>query len=68
MLFISHLKREPSSSKIRLDRRRLGLKGGVLCAVDALTGTDVALVDITLPVTFDGMTFRLIEVRDQLYR
>ena len=65
---MSHLKREPGSSKVLLDRRRLGLKQGALSAVDALTGAAVALEDDALPFTFEGMTFRLIEVRDQCHR
>ena len=68
LLWISHLSRERGSSKIRLDRQRLGLKTGALSAVDALSGTDVALEDDMLPVTFNGMTFRLIEVRDRQQR
>jgi hypothetical protein len=65
LLFISHLKRDPGTSKIRLDRRRLGMKKGALTATDALTGADVALEGNTLPLTFEGMTFRLIEVRER---
>jgi hypothetical protein len=68
LLFVSHLKREPGSSQVQLDRRRLGLKQGTLSAVDALTGAAVALEDDTLPLTFEGMTFRLIEVREQRHR
>jgi hypothetical protein len=44
-----------------------GLKKGALSAVDARTGADVTLEDDTLPITFEGMPFRLIEVRDQRY-
>jgi hypothetical protein len=64
LLLTSHLRREPGSARIRLDRRRLGLKTGALSAVDAISGKDVALEDDLLPLTFQGMTFRLIEVRD----
>lgn len=68
LLWISHLSRERGSTMIRLDRRRLGLTKGALSAVDALSGTEVALEDDTLPLTFGGMTFRLIELRDQRHR
>lgn len=64
LLFISHLKREPLSSSVRLDRQRLGLASGELRAFDALTGASVALENDTLPLSFDTMSYRLIEVRD----
>jgi hypothetical protein len=63
LLFVSHLKREQVSCRIRLDRRRLGLAAGALLAVDAISGADVTLDGETLPVTFQGMSYRLIEVR-----
>jgi hypothetical protein len=68
LLFISHLKRAPLSSNVRLDRRRLGLTSGTLRAVDAITGASVALQDDTIPLSFDGMSYRLIEVRDQHFK
>ena len=68
LLFISHLKRAPLSSNLRLDRKRLGLASGTLRAVDAITGASVSLEGDTLPLAFDGMTYRLIEVRDKQFK
>ena len=65
LLFVSHLKRASLSTSLQLDRRRLGLAAGTLRAVDAITGAPVALNGDTLPLSFDGMTYRLIEVRDR---
>jgi hypothetical protein len=33
--------------------------------MDAITGTSVPLDGDSFPLTFDGMTYRLIEVRDK---
>jgi hypothetical protein len=68
LLFISHLKREPANSSIRLDRRRLDLAAGALSAVDTVTGDDVVLDGDTLPISFDAMSWRLIEIRDKRRR
>jgi hypothetical protein len=68
LLFISHLKREPLSTNIRLDRQRLGLASGELRAFDALAGASVALENDTLPLSFDTMSYRLIEVRDRHFK
>ena len=68
LLFVSHLKREPLSSNVRLDRKRLGLAAGELRALDAITGAAVAIEADTLPLSFDGMTYRLIEVRDKRFK
>ena len=65
LLFVSHLKRAPLNSTIRLDRRRLGLAPGALQALDAITGAPVPLEGDTLPLSFAGMSYRLIEVRDK---
>jgi len=62
LLFISHLKREPLQAVLHLDRRRLGLGGGPLGARDALTGAVLPLTAAGLPVDFDGMTYRLVEI------
>jgi hypothetical protein len=53
---------------LQLDRRRLGLAAGPLQAVDALTGTPLALEADALPLSFDGMTYRLIELHDRHYK
>jgi hypothetical protein len=68
LLFVSHLKRAPLSSNLRLDRQRLGLASGTLRAVDAITGASLALEGDTLPLAFDGMTYRLIEIRDKQFK
>jgi hypothetical protein len=68
LLFVSHLKREPLASTIRLDRKRLGLAAGELRALDAITGASVAIENDTLPLSFDGMSYRLIEIRDKHFK
>jgi hypothetical protein len=68
LLFVSHLKRAPLNGNIRLDRRRLGLASGPLCAVDAITGASVDLQGDTIPLSFEGMSYRLIEVRDRHFK
>jgi hypothetical protein len=68
LLFVSHLKREPLSTRIQLDRRRLGLATGPLGAIDAITGATIALDGDTLPLAFEGMSYRLIEVRDKNFQ
>ena len=68
LLFASHLKREPFSSAARLDRRHLGLASGTLRACDAITGATVSLEGDSLSLSFDGMTYRLIEIRDKHFQ
>ena len=62
LVFVSHLKREPLVTVLRLDRKKLGLSGEVT-ATDALTGKPITLAGDRLPVDFAGMTYRLIEIR-----
>ena len=64
LVFISHLKREPLRAVLSLDRRRLGLAGGSLSATDAIAHTAVPLEGDTLPLSFDGLSYRLIEIRN----
>ena len=68
LLFVSHLKRAPLTTTLTLDRRRLGLASGTLRAMDAVTGASVALDGDTLPLSFDGMTYRVIELRDRHFK
>ena len=68
LLFVSHLKRDSSNCTLRLDRQRLRLASGPLVAFDALTGAAVGIENDTLPLSFDGMTYRLIEVRDKHFK
>ena len=68
MLFVSHLKRTGLSTTFQFDRRRLGLVSGPLQAADALSGTPIALEGDALPLTFDGMTYRVIELRDRHFK
>ena len=63
LIFVSHLKREPLVTTLRLDCRKLGLKSANLSAVDAITGQPLKPAGTTLPIDFGGMTYRLIEVR-----
>lgn len=62
LIFVSHLKREPIKTDLRLDRKRLGLPAGQLSAVDAITRAPIQTTGDALPVSFDGMSYRLIEV------
>lgn len=64
LLFVSHLKREPLSTVLRLDRKRLGLGAGILTAKDAITGASLQIRGDTLTIDFEGMTYRLVEVRE----
>ncbi len=65
LLFISHLRREPVESKIQLDRNRLGLTAGPLTTSDALSGAAMPIENDALGLAFDGMNYRIIEVRDK---
>src|SRR5208283_1358330 len=68
LLFVSHLKRTPLSTTLQIDRRRLGLAAGPLHAVDAVTGASIPLDGDRLPLAFDGMTYRLVELRDKHFK
>jgi len=65
LVFVSHLERRPLSSTLRLDRKRLSLPRGPLAAVDALSGKPIALQGNDLSIDFDGMTYRVLEIREQ---
>jgi hypothetical protein len=65
LVFVSHLERQPLSSTLRLDRKRLSLPGGRLAAVDALSGKPIALQGNDLSIDFDGMTYRVLEIREK---
>ncbi len=62
LLFISHLLREPATAIVHLDRKRLGLKKGALKATDASTGNELPLDGESLALTFEGMSYRLVEI------
>lgn len=62
LLFVSQLKRQPLKTTLRLDRRKLGLTAGPLAAHDAIVDKPVELNGDDLPLEFEGMTYRLIEV------
>jgi hypothetical protein len=68
LLFVSHLKRAPLTTTLTLERQRLSLASGTLRAVDAISGASIAPNGDTPPLTFDGMTYRLIEVRDKHFK
>ncbi len=68
LLFVSHLKRAPLSTNVQLDRRRLHLARGPLQASDAISGAPVAIEGDELPLAFEGMNYRLIEVWDRHYQ
>ena len=63
LLFVSHLKRDKVETSLQLDRQKLGLGSGPLLAQDAITGAGVRAHGDSLAVSFDGMTYQLIEVR-----
>jgi len=63
LIFVSHLKREPLPTLLRLDRKKLGLTSEKLTAVDAITGEALKPAGNAIPIDFKGMTYRLIEVR-----
>ncbi len=63
LIFVSHLKREPLTTTLRLDCRKLGLKQSGLTAVDALSGEALKVEGSSVPIDFSGMTYRLIELR-----
>ncbi|MCC6446080.1 MAG: hypothetical protein IT210_21830 [Armatimonadetes bacterium] len=62
LLFVSHLERKAHRAAIRLDRRKLHLHSGPLTARDAITGTTLPMEGDNLPVEFEGMGYRVIEV------
>ena len=68
LLFISHLKRTPLNTTLQVERQRLGLAAGPLQAVDAITGALIPLEGNSIPLSFDGMTYRLIEIRDKHFK
>jgi hypothetical protein len=63
LLFVSHLKREAATVHVRLDRRALSLPAGDVEANDALAGTPIDVRDDTVELKFDGLSYRLLEVR-----
>ena len=67
-LFVSHLKREPLRCDIWLDCRPLGLAAGELRALDAITGASLAIQNDRFPLSFTGLTYRLIEIRDKHFK
>ncbi len=62
LLFVSHLKREPAATAIRLDRSTLGLGPGRLAARDAISGAGLNVIEDRIALSFDGMTCKLIEI------
>jgi hypothetical protein len=62
LLFVSHLKREPVTTSLRLDRKALKLGSGKLRAKDAITGAAIDVADDRVSLSFDGMTYKLVEI------
>lgn len=62
LLFVSHLKREPVTTALRLDGKTLKLGPGKLYAKDAISGATIDLAEDRLTLSFDGMTYKLIEI------
>lgn len=64
LLFVSHVRRSPTTTALKLDRRRLGLSAAALTCTDAITGKPVELsADGAIPVQFGGIGWRLLEVK-----
>ncbi len=62
LLFASHLERKSVTAHVQLDRKKLGLKKRSLQVKDALTGEILPLNGDEVPISFNGMSFRLLEV------
>jgi hypothetical protein len=63
LLFVSHLKREPVTAHVRIDRARIGLAAeDDLQATDAISGASMKVEGNAIETGFDGMSYRLIEV------
>jgi hypothetical protein len=61
LLFASHLERKSVTAHVQLDRKKLDLKKR-LQVKDALTGENLPLNGDEVPVSFNGMSFRLLEI------
>jgi len=68
LLIVSHLQRSALKTDVRLVRDRLGLASGPLTAVDAISGSSIEVSANRVPLEFDGMNYRLIEIRDKRFR
>lgn len=62
LLFVSHLKREPVTTAIGLDRKTLKIGPGKLYARDAISGAAIDVADDKVTLSFDGMTYKLVEI------
>jgi hypothetical protein len=63
LLFVSHLKREPATTRVRVDRGRIGLgTGDAIKATDALGGAPIDVKADEIELSFNGMTYRLVEI------
>lgn len=65
LLFVSHLKREPLKTVLTIDRGKLDLGAKPLSARDAITNKPIELQVDSLTLTFDGMTYRIVELTPQ---
>lgn len=62
LAFVSHLRREPITTSLRLDRKALKLGTGELRVRDAISGSPVDSAGDRIAVSFDGMTYKLLEI------
>lgn len=62
LLFVSHLKREPVTTALSLDRNTLKIGPGKLYAKDAISGAAIDVADDRVTLSFDGMTYKLLEI------
>lgn len=60
LLFVSHLKRQAATVRVRPDLNTLGLKG--FKARDALTESPLTVKDGTIELEFAGMSWRMLEI------
>ncbi|MDI6827992.1 MAG: DUF6067 family protein, partial [Armatimonadota bacterium] len=63
LIFVSHLERESLSTTLVLDPKVLRIPSVKLTATDAITGKPLEMRGVEIPLEFEGMNWRLIEVR-----
>ncbi|MDH7482519.1 MAG: DUF6067 family protein [Armatimonadota bacterium] len=63
LIFVSHLKREPLSTTLVVDPKILGLPSEKLSATNAITGKPLDIEGFSIPLVFEGMDWKLIEVK-----
>lgn len=62
LVFASQLKHEPVTTRLNIDRARLGMGTGALSARDAISGEDLVTTGDAIEVKFKDMEYRLVRV------